>query len=205
MAEKEESKSRFPTDIQGKIDTAIDYKNKGNEFFKNGMFKKAIVNYSMALAFTKGLPGRKQGLEGVSQMAMNESKGSEEQISPEQDAAVGELDVVIKTNIATCHMKLNDPVKSLEVIREALSINPNAWKTLMRKSEATLMINDPEKAVKILTEASTHAPDEAAQTAILKVKEKAQKVIKQQEAKQRKAFGNIFEKANALDESKWVL
>lgn len=202
MAETEDPKPRFPSDIQGKIDTAIQYKNKGNEFFKNGTYKKAIVNYSTALAFTKGLPGRKQGLEGVSQMAMNESKSSGEQISPEQDEAVSDLDVVIKTNIATCHMKLNDPVKSLEVIREALTLNPTAWKSMLRKAEATLMINDPEKAVKILSEATTNAPDEAAHTAIQKLKEKAQKTIKQQEAKQRKAFGNIFEKANALDESK---
>ena len=202
MSDSGDFKPRFPADIQGKIETAIDYKNKGNEYFKNGLHKKAIVNYSTALAFTKGLPGRKQGLEGVSQMAMNESKSSGEQISPEQDQAVSDLDVVLKTNIATCHMKLNDPVKSLEVIREALALNPTAWKSLLRKAEATLMINDPEKAVKILAEASTHAPDEAAETAILKVKERAVKVIKQQEAKQRKAFGNIFEKANALDEAK---
>lgn len=195
----EETKPRFPTDIQGKIETAIDYKNKGNDFFKNGNYKKAILSYSTALAFTKGLPGRKQGLEGVSQMAMKESRSGEEQISVEQDAIVLDLDIVIKTNIATCHIKDNNPVKALDAIREALIMNPTAWKSLLRKAEATLMINDAEKSVKILEEASSNAPDESAQAAILKVKEKALKSIKQQEAKQRKAFGNIFEKANALD------
>lgn len=195
MSEFEESKPQFMLDNQGKIDKAIGYKNTGNDHFKNGKFKKAIVSYSTALAYTKGLPGRKQGLEGVSQMAMQHTHSADEQITPEQDAVIVELEVIVKTNIATCYIKLEKPVQSLEVIREALALNPKAWKSLLRKAEAVLMLHDPEKALSILAQASENAADEVAHTAIAKLKEKATKMVKQQEAKQRKAFGNIFEKA----------
>lgn len=195
MSEIPESKPQYALDNQGKIEKAVSYKNMGNEHFKDGKFKKAIVSYSTALAYTKGLPGRKQGLEGVSQMAMQHTHSADDLITPEQDAAIIELEVVVKTNIATCHIKMEKPVQALEAIREALALNPKAWKSLLRKAEAVLLLHDPEKAITILAEASENAPDEVAHTAIAKLKEKAAKMIKQQEAKQRKAFGNIFEKA----------
>jgi tetratricopeptide (TPR) repeat protein len=188
-------KKAFPTDNQGKIDRAVELKNSGNEYFKDGKYKKAIVTYSTAFAYTKGLPGRKAGAEGMAQMAMKESHAAEDMITAEQESFITELEVVMKTNIATCHIKLNDAVKALEVIREALAVNPTAWKTQLRQAEATMMLHHPEKALKILDDAAKNAPDEAAQTAIAKLREKATKTIKQEEAKQRKAFSNIFEKA----------
>lgn len=195
MSEFQETIPKVLLDNQGKIDKATDYKNTGNQHFKDGKFKKAIVSYSTAIAYTKGLPGRKQGLEGVSQMAMQNAHSVEDQITPEQEVAIVELEVAIKTNISTCYIKLEKPVEALEAVREALALNPKAWKTLLRKAEAVLLLNDPEKALTILAEADQCATDEVAHTAIVKLKEKATKILKQQEAKQRKAFGNIFEKA----------
>lgn len=187
----------FPTDNQGKIDRAVELKNTGNQYFKDGKFKKAITTYATSMAFTKGLPGRKSGAEGMSQMASKEVHATEDLISPEQDTFINELEAVIKTNIATCHLKLNDAIKALEVIREVLAVNPTAWKAQLRQAEAQMMLHNPEKALKILDEASKNAPDEAAQTAIIKLREKATKTIKQEEAKQKKSFSNLFERARA--------
>ena len=194
-------RTSFPTDNQGKIDLAVTLKNKGNDLFKEGKFKKAIVEYSKALSFTKGLPGRKEGLEGLSQMAMSESYSVEDLITPEQNNFINELDVIIKTNISTCYIKLNNSIKALEIIREALLINPKAWKSLLRKAEAIMLINDTDKALIILEDALKYAPDENACIAINKMKEKVLKTIKTEEAKQRKAFSNIFEKARQQTEN----
>lgn len=187
-------KKPFPQDAQGKIEMAKELKDLGNDNFKNQLFKKAITNYSKALAFTKGLPGRSQGLEGMSQMAM---KNSGEKLSADLEVLVSELDVILKTNIAACYLKLNDSEKAMQFSREALVLNPKAWKSLMRKAEAYMLINDFEKAIQVLEEADTNAPDEAAHTSIAKVKERAQKLSKQAVEKQRKAFGGIFERARA--------
>lgn len=187
--------SSFPTDIIGKVEIAKSFKDKGNELFKTGQFKKAIINYSKALAYTKGLPGRKNGLEGVSQMAMDQAHSSEEVISKDMESAVIELEVTIKTNICNCFIKLNNPMEALQTIRGALCLNPTAWKSIVRKAEATMLIDDFEKAVGILEEATKYAPDEIALQQIAHVKDKFVKQNKLSLAKQRKAFGKIFEKS----------
>lgn len=190
----------FPTDNQGKIDYAADLKNSGNDLFKEGKYKKAITTYAKAMAFTKGLPGRKQGAEGMGQMASKEVHSFDDLITPEQEAFIIELEVTIKTNIATCYIKLNDALKALDAVKEALALNPNAWKAQLRQAEASILLHNPEKALRILDDATKNAPDEAARTAIAKLREKATKTIKQEEAKQKKSFSNIFQRARAAGE-----
>ena len=40
--------------IGEKVATAKDYKEKGNEFFKANLLKKAVVAYSTSIAYIKG-------------------------------------------------------------------------------------------------------------------------------------------------------
>jgi len=40
-------------DARKKVDAALALKEKGNAFFKNSEFKKAIRQYAMSLAYTK--------------------------------------------------------------------------------------------------------------------------------------------------------
>lgn len=192
------SKSIFPTDNEGKIEFAVDLKNTGNDHFKQGNFKKAIVSYSKAMAFTKGLPGRTQGLEGIAQMAAK-AQSDGDKITPEQDLFINELELTLKTNIATSYIKMGDALKALDVIQEILKIKPTAWKAIMRKAEAKLLLNDPDKALSVLEEAVKYCPteDQQAHAAIEKVKQNALLKLKKEDAKQRKAFGNIFERAQA--------
>ena len=65
------------TNTLKKIEMAVQYKEKGNERFKLGQFKKAIVSYSTALSYTKGLPGRKIEFEGMSKLAADNTKTNE--------------------------------------------------------------------------------------------------------------------------------
>jgi tetratricopeptide (TPR) repeat protein len=193
----QQERKPFPTDIQGKINTALNYKNIGNDLFKEGNPKKAIINYSKGLAFIKGLPGRKQGLEGMSQMAMESCK--DEKVTEEQDVATSDLECVLKTNIAMCYIKLNNPTAALEAVNGALLLNPKAWKSLLRQAEATLMTNNAEKTLVIVADALACAPDEAAKASILRVKDRANAQIVAEEKKQKKAFGGLFDRANAKE------
>lgn len=194
----------FPTTIDGKIEMAMDYKMRGNELFTSELYKKAIVEYSKAISFTKGLPGRKQGLEGVSRVASDSTGSNEDKITPEQEVATIDLEVTVKTNITTCYLKLNNGTKALDTIKEALVLRPMAWKSLMRQSEAYLLLGLTDKAMKSIDLAlssnrstdNNQLIDSNIETNLLKVKEKIKKQMKKEDLHQRKTFGKIFEKAN---------
>ena len=66
------------------------------------------------------------------------------------------------------------------------------------------LINDFDKAIELLDESQQNAPpdDESARSSIAKIRECAVKLSKQAVEKQRKAFGNIFERARAEAEKK---
>jgi tetratricopeptide (TPR) repeat protein len=135
----------------------------------------------------------------MSQMAMDGMHAAEDRVTAEQEEFLKEFECIIKTNIATCHIKLKNALKALDSVREALAINPKAWKAMLRQAEATLLLHNAEKALKILNEAAQNAPadDEPAQTAINKMKEKANLALKKEEAQQKKSFNNIFDRARA--------
>jgi len=44
--------------IDEKLGKAKEYKEKGNQMFKEQKFKKAITCYAKVLAYTRGLPGK---------------------------------------------------------------------------------------------------------------------------------------------------
>lgn len=214
----------FPTTIDGKLEMAMDYKvrgnivcaaiiqylwlndwtSTGNELFTRELYKKAIIEYSKAISFTKGLPGRKQGLEGVSRVASDSTGSNEEKISPEQEIVTIDLEVTVKTNITTCYLRLNNGTKALDTIKEALVLRPMAWKSLMRQSEAYLLLGLTDKAMKSIDLAlssnrstdNNQLIDSNIETNLLKVKDKIKKQMKKEDLHQRKTFGKIFERAN---------
>jgi len=135
---------------------------------------------------------------------MDSSGSNEDKISPEQELAVIDLEVTVKTNITTCYLKLNNGIKALETIKEALSLRPEAWKSLMRQSEAYLLIGHTDKAMKSIDLAlssnrsteNNQPIDGSIEINLLKVKEKIKKQMKIEDLHQRKTFGKIFSKTN---------
>lgn len=187
--------NRFPQDVHGKLEMALHFKELGTALFKNCDYKKAIVNYGKAVAFTKGLPGSKRGLEGMGAMAANSS--TIEPISEENDQKAIDLELISLTNIATCYLKLNEPRKALEFCEKALITSENAWKAMLRKSEALTMMRNYELAREILANALAVAPDAVSRTAIAAASEKlkaaegaATKLFNQQ---QKKSMSKMFE------------
>lgn len=189
---------------QQKVESAKEYKNKGNEFFKANELKKATVNYSKALAYTKCLPGRSSGLEGLATMAMNSIPDSDK-ISTELSKEVDGLDSIIKTNLATCFIKLEDFTKALENANEALTLNPHSWKASLRMAEAFISLNNYEKGMAVLKETTELIKkygenNSAGLAAVAKLRAKAKQTKKGNLEKQKKAFSGIFEKASLQEE-----
>lgn len=95
------------SDIDGKLQQANLHKEKGNEFFKEGIrlasqkddnstkrFRKAKIEYAKVFAFTSGLPGSKRGLDGVSSMAAG--RDPDASITSEQEAIAVDLEVTTR-------------------------------------------------------------------------------------------------------------
>jgi tetratricopeptide (TPR) repeat protein len=129
--------------IEDRIAQGEEYKRKGNELFKAGKYKSAISKYGTVLAFIRGLPGSKRGLDGVA--AMVNTTGAAAVVSQQQELDTTELEKVTLQNIATCHMKLQNNQEALQFCSKALKLDPKAWKVStgahltrwLRKSETT--------------------------------------------------------------------
>jgi len=123
--------------IEDRIAQGEEYKRKGNELFKLGKYKSAISKYGTVLAYIRGLPGSKRGLDGVAAM-VNTSNG-EQEVTPEQEQDTNELEKVTLQNIATCHMKLLNNRDALDFCNKAIKLDPKAWKV----RESTHWFRDP--------------------------------------------------------------
>lgn len=190
-------KNAMPQTVQAKMEVAADLKDRGNAFFKEGQFSRAKVQYCTALAYTKGLPGRKDNVsDPMTQFAMNGRAAQAEALSEEVNAALQELDATLKTNVSVCLLKMNKPAEALQYAKEALLLKPSSWKAMLRKGEALLGLRQLENAMKALDEALATNPDPGNRISIMAVKNKVAEAMKSEERGQKKAFKNLFERAN---------
>ncbi|RYH16706.1 tetratricopeptide repeat protein [archaeon] len=180
--------------VEGKIEIAKEHKEKGNDFFKQGQFGKAKVQYGTAIAYIKGLPGRKDAVsDPMAQMMMDSRKT--DTLTPELLTEITELDCVLKTNMSVCYLKLNKPHDALQAAKDALALKPLSWKALLRRGEAQIKLKMYDQARASLDEAEKHSPDPGSKVVIMNARKQISEAMKQEEQEQKKAFKNIFERA----------
>lgn len=193
--EGKSQRSALPQTLSEKIEAAQALKDEGNNFFKQSEFMKAKVRYARALAYTKGLPGRKDNASDPMTSYLLQNRPDEPSLSEEQLNQIVEVESVLKTNIAVCFLRLNRPADALEYAKQALAQKPQSWKALLRKGEALTMLKNYQEALKALDEALLYHPDESNRISIMNARKKAVEGAKQEAADQKKAFRNIFERA----------
>jgi tetratricopeptide (TPR) repeat protein len=202
MSEKAEQSPTSPSvtvedTVDQKIEKAKELKDQGNDFFKQGLFAKARVSYFKALAYTKGLPGRPVNGKKVEPMAqLAASTLSSAPLNNYQITSLDELDVVLKTNIATCYIKLDDGEKAVKFANEALDLKENHWKAFLRRGEGYQLLRFHDKSVVDFDKALTiiGESDENSKNSVLKAKNKTLSMIKAEKEKQKKAYANLFER-----------
>ena len=72
--------------IEFKIEAGLRYKQLGNDLFKEGKYKSAISKYGTVLAYVRGLPGSKRGLDGIASMAVSGGNVNSDGVSEQQEA-----------------------------------------------------------------------------------------------------------------------
>ena len=97
------------------IATALDLKAKGNEAFKAGNYKEAMVHYHQIFMYVHGFSegsGSGQSMPGQ----------TTQPVSAELMGQIKELKLVHFSNLAMCHLKLGNVLKARDNSSKALAI-----------------------------------------------------------------------------------
>lgn len=146
------AKKRVPLTVAEKLESAEDCRQKGNAFFKNGEFKKALLQYSRVFAYTTGLRAEDP------QMAQYQSALKRDTPSSEEAAAIDALQLAVRSNMGLCCLRLKQGAKALEHLDKVLAKDPENEKALCNRGKALILVSDLDKAKECLTRAATLYP-----------------------------------------------
>jgi tetratricopeptide (TPR) repeat protein len=131
--------------VSSKIERALALKDEGNNFFKEGRYSKAKSCYGKCLAYITGFPGSKRNQTGWEQMAA-QSVPVADMATDEEEIIAADLEKVIHQNIAACFLKMETPQKAVTHADKALALDKRAWKAMLRKGEAYMMMGSLDEA-----------------------------------------------------------
>jgi len=164
-AGSERVKKERPASSSQKLASAIQEKEKGNEYFKNGEFKRALEYYHRSLMYITGL--------------FNLSKQEQEEVKV--------LQKTCNLNMAAVYLKNEHYDKCITSCTKVLAIEAANVKALFRRGVAYLRIKDYDRAEKDLKEASYQDPsDKGIQNEL--------KLLVQKKHEQDKKLNKVFNK-----------
>lgn len=160
-----------------KIAHAEAKKAEGNAAFTSGQLYAAIEAYSA-------------GSQALSQLL-------DATVADDKRSAVNALRVTLRSNAAQAQLKARNYTEAVKEADEGLKVDPKHPKCLFRKGSALLALGKIEAARTVLMAAAKAAPGDAPVRAEL---EKAKKMEAAAAAKEKAAFGGIFNRGLRLSE-----
>jgi FK506-binding protein 4/5 len=162
--------------FEDKYEAALARKAAGNQLYKDKHLQRAVKKYNKALEFFQ----YDSKLEAAQKERVNK-----------------ELKVPCYLNLAACHLTLHEYKKVLENANKALEVDGHNVKGLYRRGVANTELDQWDQARQDLDKALSLDPNSAdIKTAIARLNHK----VKAQDAKDRKVFGNLFQKLSALED-----
>lgn len=131
--------------VSAKIERALQLKEEGNNYFKEGRFSKAKSCYGKCLAYITGFPGSKRHQTGWEQMAA-QSTAVGDMATDVEEMTAADLEKVVHQNIAACFLKMEMPQNAIVHADKALALDKKAWKAMLRKGEAYTMMGSLDEA-----------------------------------------------------------
>ncbi|XP_015513826.1 FK506-binding protein 59 isoform X1 [Neodiprion pinetum] len=154
------------------------FKEKGTAYFKEGKLGLATKFYNKIIT------------------AFKDSPSSDEE---EEETEAKDLRLSVNLNLALCYLKSNKSIEARDACTEALAINPNNEKALFRRGQANILLAAPELALKDFEEVLKINPkNTAAANQIIACK----KLHKEQLAREKKIYANMFDKFALQDKQK---
>uniref|UniRef100_A0A8C5E340 peptidylprolyl isomerase n=1 Tax=Gouania willdenowi TaxID=441366 RepID=A0A8C5E340_GOUWI len=169
MEQGEEAKESWEMNTTEKLEQSSIVKEKGTQYFKEGKYKQASVQYKRIISW----------LENESSFLEDDEKKSKS------------LQLAAHLNLAMCFLKLQEPTQALENCNKALEIDGSNEKALFRRGEALFGMKEFDKARDDFQQVVQLYPaNKAAKSQVVL----CQKRIKEQHEKDKRLYANMFQK-----------
>ncbi|XP_054475688.1 peptidyl-prolyl cis-trans isomerase FKBP4 [Anoplopoma fimbria] len=173
----EKAKDSWEMNTVEKLEQSNIVKDKGTQYFKEGKYKQASVQYKRIVSWLE-----------------NESGLSEED---EKNAKA--LRLAAQLNLAMCFLKLQEASQALESCNKALELDACNEKALFRRGEALFGMKEFDRARDDFQQVVQLYPaNKAAKTQV----SHCQKRIKEQHEKDKRIYANMFQKFADRDSKK---
>ncbi|MED6231746.1 Peptidyl-prolyl cis-trans isomerase fkbp4 [Ataeniobius toweri] len=173
----EKAKESWEMNTAEKLEQSGIVKEKGTQYFKEGKYKQASVQYKKIVSWLEHESG----------------------LSDEDEKKAVALRLAAHLNLAMCYLKMHEPSKALENCDKALEMDSTSEKALFRRGEALFEINEFERARDDFQRVVQLYPsNKAAKTQVVL----CQKRIKEQHEKDKRIYANMFQKFAERDSKK---
>jgi tetratricopeptide (TPR) repeat protein len=168
--------------VAEKLAKALEYREKGNGFFKAGAYKKALLQYARVHAYMHCL---------VADESMAQYQQAARVLPPTEaeKQAIKDMQVATYSNMGICDLKLKQPQKAMVNLDKALQMAPTHGKALCNKGRAFIAMKDLDRAKDCLQEAQLLHPDDAL---IRKELDRLPALYKKQEEKEKGMWKRAF-------------
>lgn len=173
----EKPKESWEMNTSEKLEQSVLVKEKGTQYFKEGKYKQASVQYKRIVLW----------LEHESGLQDDEEKKAKA------------LRLAAHLNLAMCYLKIQEPSSAFDNCDKALELDSSNEKALFRRGEALFAMKEFERAKDDFQKVIQLYPsNKAAKTQIAL----CQKRIKEQHEKDKRIYANMFQKFAERDSKK---
>ncbi|XP_033015728.1 peptidyl-prolyl cis-trans isomerase FKBP4 [Lacerta agilis] len=165
----EKAKESWEMNTSEKLEQGSIAKEKGTQYFKEGKYKRAALQYKKIVSWLE----HETGLSGA------------------DEAKAESLRLAAHLNLAMCHLKLKEYSQALENCNKALELDSSNEKGLFRRGEAELAVNDYELARADFQKVLQLYPSNKAAKAQLII---CQQKIREQHEREKKMYANMFQR-----------
>ncbi|KAI5616318.1 peptidyl-prolyl cis-trans isomerase FKBP4 isoform X1 [Silurus asotus] len=173
----EKAKESWEMNTSEKLEQSAIVKEKGTQYFKDGKYKQAVVQYKRIVSWLE----------------------HESSLQEEDEEKAKALRLAAHLNLAMSYLKLQEPSLALENCDKALELDTNNEKALFRRGEALFVMKDFDRARGDFQRVVQLYPtNKAAKSQVLQ----CQKHIKEQHEKDKRLYANMFQKFAERDAKK---
>ncbi|KAM7396647.1 hypothetical protein PAMP_019673 [Pampus punctatissimus] len=177
LAAFEKTKESWEMNTTEKLEQSLIVKEKGTQYFKEGKYKQASVQYKRIVSWLE----------------------HESSLSEEDEKKQKVLQLAAHLNLAMCFLKLKELNQALENCDKALELDASSEKALFRRGEALYGMKEFDKARDDFKQVVELYPANKAAKSQMVL---CQKHIKEQHEKDKRIYANMFQKFAERDSKK---